>query len=807
MENVLDTCKKIYGQSTRPFGISKVEINEDGKPTDAVIVYMNNAMTEFVECEPKDLLGAHIYEFWPDGNHEWLDHFYRAAYHDEASSFDTVNTTYRRFQSVNVLPIAKGYCCYEVHNVADWLTAIHPAMESVSAGMFLYEVKKGLILLTSPARECCGLEEDYLDVRTFCDMLFEPDVAQRVCGVMSDFGSDSDRFLCEERIKSGRWLRLSISHEAPSSNFSVGFVEDITVLQETERRSALRYQIIESLSSEYYALHMVNLEADRITPYLLRNEVAEYYAGMIDKFDGYSEWLEYYCREYVVDEDGKDVHNMLSRDHLIDTMPDANGDFSVVCKRRFGDAFEYIELRLIQVSKANDEYVLAARNVNQEMKDQMDQKATLQSALSLAQHASEAKTTFLTNISHDFRTPLNSIMGFSNLALDHLNDEKRVRDSLEKILVSSEHLLQLINEILDVSRIESGKVQIEEQPIDLVKMADELRAVFGVQASDAGIDFQVDDSGITHPNVLGDHMRLNQILINTVGNALKYTPSGGVVCVLMNEGGVAPSGAAMFEFIVRDTGCGMSESFIKRIFMPFERDNSSVRNDAEGTGLGMTITKNLIDLLGGSIDVRSNLGVGSEFTITLPMKFEERCMAQLEADVDADASTGTDADADADAGVGAGAGANAAAGAGVNEDASVKHSYELPNAFEGYRALVVDDDELSREIMTEILRDRGFDVEVAGNGDEAVRLVAESDEGHFDVVVMDMRMPKMSGDDATRAIRALARNDVADMPIIAVTADAFEEGHRRAREAGMTAHVVKPLNRKELLSVLGDCLL
>ena len=222
----------------------------------------------------------------------------------------------------------------------------------------------------------------------------------------------------------------------------------------------------------------------------------------------------------------------------------------------------------------------------------------------------------------------------------------------------------------------------------------------------------------------------------------------------------------MFEFSVKDTGCGMSDEFINRIFMPFERDNEGGAHDAEGTGLGMTITKNLVDLLGGTIDVTSELGVGSEFVITLPLKLEDRKGGERAARTRSVSAEDLD--------------------------------------FTGLRALVVDDDELSREMMEVILGEHGFDVELAADGDEAVSAVAGSDEGHFDVLVMDMRMPRMSGDAAASAIRKLPRADVADMPIIATTADAFEEVHRRAREAGMTAHITKPLNMQKLLLLLDE---
>ncbi len=768
MDKVLESCKVAFDCIPRPFGISEVRLDAEGRPVDAVIRYLNVRMAAVAKCTPSDLLGKNIYEVWPDGDFIWLDRFYRAAFLGEPSEFETVNKAFKGFQNVVVFPICEGYCGYEVQDVTKWIEHAHPAMESILAGMFFYEPGTGYLLLSDPARECCGLEEGYCDIRDFVDFLF-PDTSQdRILASFLDFDSEYDRILCEERTRNGRWVRFSMSHGSPANRFAIGFLEDITVLRETEEKSERRSEIIESLSAEYYALYIVNLKADRISPYLFRNNVAEYYARGIEEGASYSEWLERYCREYVVGEDRDEVCCLLGKDHLMEHMPDSGGELSVLCKRLFDDEAQYIELRLIRVSGAADEFVLAARNVNNEMRDQIVQKEALQSALVLAQHASEAKTTFLTNISHDFRTPLNSIVGFANLALARPEDAGRVRNALEKILLSSEHLLDLINDILDVSRIESGKIAIDEQAIDLNQLMDELKNVFMVQAIDCGVGFVVDVSGMSHSRVLGDRLRLNQILVNTVGNALKYTDRGGSVRVAVVEGPMAPGGAVLFEFSVEDTGCGMSEDFVNRIFMPFERDSAAGAHDAEGTGLGMTITKNLVDLLGGSIDVRSRLGEGSEFIITIPLKLEE-----------------------ADS---------------VGREGEPEASPVEPAAFDGMRVLVVDDDELSREMMDMMLRDRGFEVQQATDGDEAVAAMEAVPEGWFDAIIMDMRMPRMSGDEAARAIRALPRADVADLPIIAMTADAFEEAHRRAREAGMTAHITKPLNMVELFSLLEGCL-
>ena len=370
-------------------------------------------------------------------------------------------------------------------------------------------------------------------------------------------------------------------------------------------------------------------------------------------------------------------------------------------------------------------------------------------------------------MSHDFRTPMNSISGFASIALDHLNDTDRVRDCLRKIMRSSDHLLSLVNDILDVSRIESGKMSFNEDILDLSEALAEVEAMFGEKAAASDVDLTVDVGRLAHGQVVTDPLRLNQILVNTVGNAVKFTPAGGLVTVTLSEGDDAPRGFGTYAITVSDTGCGMTPEFIDRLFMPFERDGLGYANKVEGTGLGMTITKSLVDLMGGTIEVQSVVGRGTRFTITLPLRLADPDKV-AEAREAAEAMEGCRRD------------------------------------FTGCKVLVVDDDDLSREILVEILKGYGFAVEEARDGDAAVRKVASSEPFAYDAVLMDMRMPRMDGDEATREIRALDRPDATTLPIIAETADAFEEGQRRAREAGMTALTTKPLNTQALVALLAE---
>ena len=654
MDEVLKNSKIIFDRSTRPFGIARVRLDNQGNPADVTIEYLNAAMAATADSTPADLLGKNIYEVWADGDRTWLDYFYRAAYLGEAVEFETISAAYRMFQDVAIFPIAEGYCGYQLN--------------------------------------------------------------------------------------------------------------DITLFKETEASSARRSEIIEGLSAEYFILYNVDLANDVIEPYIVRNEVAVYFASIIGESMSYEEWLEDYCVNYVACSYRDEVMAHLNRAALLDYAASSSNDRSVIFKRLFGSEEQFVELRVMNTGEDASKVVLAARNINDEMTKKLDQSEALKTALAVAERASEAKTTFLTNISHDLRTPLNSIMGFCDLALGHVGDAAVVEDSLRKIRLSSGHLLNLINDILDVNRIESGKLVLSEQSLDLVRLVEEVREVFVDQAQEKGISFFVDASAVTHCQVLGDPLRLKQIMLNTVGNAIKYTDRGGRVGLTVSEGAVSPNGVGMFEVVVSDNGCGMSDDFLERIFMPFERDSMGRAPQTEGTGLGMTITKNLVDLLGGTIKVESKLLKGSRFTILLPLRLNRSEPAERRGGIE------------------------------VGDYRSMR--------FDGLRMLVVDDDELSREMMGAILEDFGFECQLVCDGDEAVDAVADSPEGHFDAVIMDMRMPRMEGDVATRAIRVLPRRDVAQLPVIALTADAFEEMYRRSREAGMTAHATKPVNTKELILLL-----
>ncbi len=384
------------------------------------------------------------------------------------------------------------------------------------------------------------------------------------------------------------------------------------------------------------------------------------------------------------------------------------------------------------------------------------QRADLEDALAAAQHANRAKTTFLNNMSHDIRTPMNAIIGFTSLAAAHIDNTEQVKDYLTKIATSSNHLLSLINDVLDMSRIESGKVKIEEKECSIPEILHDLKTIVQADIMSKQLDFYIDTVDVINEHVMCDRLRLNQILLNLLSNAMKFTKLGGMVSVRILQKRNAPEGYADYEFQVKDTGIGMSPEFLKNVFEPFERERTSTISGIQGTGLGMAITRNIVDMMGGSVSVESEVGKGSTFTVSLQFK---TCSGPVRQE---------------------------------------------PISFERKKILLVEDNELNQEIAVEILKEAGFSVDVADDGVVAVERMKTAEQGQYDLILMDIQMPVMDGYEATRQIRELENPDIAGIPILAMTANAFQEDKKAAIEAGMDGHIAKPIDVSKLFGILGE---
>lgn len=411
-------------------------------------------------------------------------------------------------------------------------------------------------------------------------------------------------------------------------------------------------------------------------------------------------------------------------------------------------------------------------NISAQRKKELEAKESLERAYEAANRANASKSAFLSNMSHDIRTPMNAIVGFSAIASAHLDDKERVADCIAKITASGRHLLSIINEVLDMSRIESGKIKLLEKRVRLSVILRDFMDMMLEQANAKDLRLSLKTGDLLHDYVYADEAKLQRVLLNLVGNAVKFTPAGGEVFICVSEKQQADPEYGNYIISVRDTGIGMSSEFLPHVFEPFEREETSTVSRVEGTGLGMPITKNLVEMMGGTIRVESEQGKGSTFTIELPLRLWE--------DMEEEPVPAKDI-------------------------LSKKEILEkMKKAVLGRRILLAEDNELNQEIAVEILAEAGFLVDTAHNGKEAVEKIADSGEGDYDLILMDIQMPVMDGYEATRQIRGMDREDVGGIPIFALSANALAEDVQNSLEAGMNGHIAKPVDLESIERVLGQ---
>lgn len=505
----------------------------------------------------------------------------------------------------------------------------------------------------------------------------------------------------------------------------------------------------------------------------------EYY-GKASK--SYDEAIDFYAKNYIHADDREEFLIMCSQEYVREHLSRENRAYSFTYRQVAGEKEKWYRMHVVAASFEPDgkvmHAVMAIMDIDAQVTADFRHQQVLEQALMQAENANKAKSTFLSNMSHDIRTPMNAIIGFTNLAQARSKNKESVDEYLEKIMSASKHLLSLINDILDMSRIESGKIQLEEDEISLVDIVKEMNTLIQPMAAEKNIQLVI-KTNITDNYVYCDKLRLNQVLINLLGNSVKFTPKGGRIYLhIKQERSPATKKYGKYVFKIKDNGIGMSEEFLSKIFQPFEREKAMDISGIQGTGLGLSIVKSIVEMMDGEISVNSELGKGSEFIIKVVFRIHEKETHFISRE-DFEKQNQ------------------------LEEERTEEKSKDV---FVGKKLLLVDDNDINREIAIEILTSEGFVVVEAADGKEAVEIMQNATADEFAAVLMDVQMPVMDGYQATKAIRNFQDAALANIPIIAMTANAFDEDKKRAFESGMNAHVAKPIEVDVLFETLQQIL-
>ena len=668
--------------------------------------------------------------------------------------------------------------------------------------------------------------------------------------------------------------------------------------QKKERRQA---DLVRALTIDYNVVCFYNLNTDKGIP--LRRDERDGGAFQADAGGNifFQESMERYIQQKVHEEDQEKLRKFCQAEDLKKKMMEQSVQH--VNYRAVSDGVvQYHQLKAVRTGSWGRQcgIVIGLRSVDEEMRREMEHKGLLETALMQANRASRAKSVFLSNMSHDIRTPMNAIVGFTALAMTHIGQREQVEEYLKKIMTSGNHLLSLINDVLDMSRIESGKMHLDEKPCCLPDILHGLRNILQADIHAKQLDLYMDAVDIMDEEIYCDKLRLNQVLLNLLGNAVKYTGAGGKISMCITEKPGRTEGCADYEFKIKDTGIGMSEEFVAHIFEPFEREKSSTISGIQGTGLGMAITKNIVDLMNGTISLKSEQGKGTEVTVCFTFRLHsgekasqdipelKNCRAlvidddfntcdsvtymlgqfgmraewtlsgkeallrthqavnrgdiytvyvidwmlpdmngievtrrirkEMGDEVPIILLTAYDWSDIEDEAKEAGISAFCSKPLFLSELRGCLHAIVDMEETDGKdggkekvrqhagRILLAEDNEINQEIAAAILGDAGFMTEIAGNGQIAVNMLKASEPGYYQLVLMDVQMPVMDGYEATRTIRRLEDPALASIPILAMTANAFEEDRQQAMDSGMNGHLSKPIDVEALLTTLDKIL-
>lgn len=762
--------------------------------------------------------------------------------------------------------------------------------------------RAALKILGYPSQE--KLEEKGFHM--IADSVMEED-KEKLRNCIGQLNKEGDNISVEYRVKheDGEILHVMGNIKLLKENgelFYQRFLLDCTAQKLQEKKKERRQmELIHALGIDYNLICFFDLDTGMGNAIRIHDIGSHMLASIFEGEISIQESMELYIKQCVYEEDRKMLLEASNKEKIKKELEE-KGQYYVNYRTFWNNKMEYFQMKAVRAGEWHENHgiVLGFRSVDEEIRNEMEQKSLLEDALLQANRASKAKSVFLSNMSHDIRTPMNAIVGFTALAVTHIDNKEQVEEYLKKIMTSGNHLLSLINDVLDMSHIESGKMHLEEKQCSLPDILHGLRNIVQADIHAKRLDFYIDAVDVINEEIYCDRLRLNQVLLNLLSNSIKYTGAGGIVSMRIAEKMGAPDGYANYEFCIKDNGIGMSEEFVSHIFEPFEREESTTNSGIQGTGLGMAITKNIVNMMNGTIEVKSEQGVGTEFIVSFtfrictkekePQDIPElkNCRALV---VDDDFNTcdsvsymlqqiglraewtmsGKEAvlrtrqavmrkdnycvyiidwllpdmnGVEVTRRIRKEMGENVpiivltaydwedieeeAKEAGVTafcskplflselrnclrsivdkEDEDKKEKDKETIKRHKGRILLAEDVELNQEIATAILGDAGFQTEVAENGKIAVEMLEKSRPGYYQLVLMDVQMPIMNGYEAAKKIRKLGNRRLSSIPIIAMTANAFEEDKQEALKCGMNGHIAKPIDIENLFSTLDSVL-
>ena len=539
------------------------------------------------------------------------------------------------------------------------------------------------------------------------------------------------------------------------------FTDFVKAKEKKEQEIELQREIIEGLGKEYFSVLAVELDKDRVLSYRESGENGKIISDFCRKCGNrWSKIIPSYAEMMVSDNTNGEFENQLG----LETLRSQEKDYSMTYEFKLETGINYHQVRVAFVKKKDGTRmaVVGTRNIDSLIKKERMQEEKLKKAYAAAENANKAKTEFLNNMSHDIRTPMNVILGYNHLMKSQLTESKQL-DYQKKIEQSGKLLLAIINNVLDMARIESGKIKVDENYERVGEVVDEIISTFSSEAEEKEIHLS-GSMKVTHRNILCDGTKIREIYVNLVSNAMKYTPRGGNVTITVEELPCEKEGYMKVKSEIKDTGIGMSKEYLPTLFEPFSREQNTTTRRIGGTGLGMPIVKKMVDLMGGSIEVASELGKGTVFTFTLMHKIADRKF--------------------------------------YSQKTEAAETSEMGKNLSGKHVLLAEDNDLNAEIAVTVLEETGIVIERVEDGIQCVNRVAQMSPGTYDLILMDIQMPNMDGYQAAQCIRHLDDKMKAEIPIIAMTANAFAEDRKKAFDAGMNGHIAKPIDIEKLGAVI-----